>query len=322
VPTISAIVPTYRRPADLRRCLECLLSQTRRPDEIVVVCRDAAIDPQSNALIDDYAARDSGIRKAVVSVGGQVAALNCGVRAATSELLAITDDDGAPRSEWIARIVAHFESDPEVGGVGGRDWVHGAGGVVLDGTASPVGRITWAGKAIGNHHVGFGPPRRVEFLKGANMSYRAAALAGRSFDLRLRGEGSQMHNDLSIGLTLSRAGWALLYDPLVAIDHYPAVRHDTDARDRYHAGAWRNQAYNQILVVLTYLPPLRRAAFVAWLIVLGHRGTPGVLTALRVRLRERDPHAFDQLRQTVGALSEAIATLRRDRSPSTPPPTV
>ncbi|ONQ99134.1 glycosyl transferase, partial [Burkholderia cenocepacia] len=36
---ISVLVPTYRRPADLARCLLALQRQQRLPDEVIVVAR-------------------------------------------------------------------------------------------------------------------------------------------------------------------------------------------------------------------------------------------------------------------------------------------
>ncbi|WP_455777492.1 glycosyltransferase family 2 protein, partial [Burkholderia stabilis] len=36
---ISVLVPTYRRPADLARCLLALQRQHRLPDEVIVVAR-------------------------------------------------------------------------------------------------------------------------------------------------------------------------------------------------------------------------------------------------------------------------------------------
>lgn len=52
--------------------------------------------------------------------------------------------------------------------------------------------IQWFGRIIGNHHLGVGLPQKVDFLKGANMSYRAQVLATLRFDTRLRGAGASL----------------------------------------------------------------------------------------------------------------------------------
>ena len=37
---ITVLIPTYRRPKDLGRCLEALQKQTRPADEVLVVVRN------------------------------------------------------------------------------------------------------------------------------------------------------------------------------------------------------------------------------------------------------------------------------------------
>lgn len=37
---ISVLIPTYRRPKDLARCLEALKKQKRVPDEVLVIVRN------------------------------------------------------------------------------------------------------------------------------------------------------------------------------------------------------------------------------------------------------------------------------------------
>ena len=39
--TLGVLVCTYQRPADLKRCFDGLKQQSRRPDDVIVVCRDS-----------------------------------------------------------------------------------------------------------------------------------------------------------------------------------------------------------------------------------------------------------------------------------------
>src|SRR5207247_3046342 len=103
--------------------------------------------------------------------------------------------------DWIQRIELHFQRDDELGGVGGRDWVHRAA-KVENGAAATVGRVRWYGRVIGNHHVGVGEQREVDVLKGANMSYRRAAVQVIGFDEQVRGSGAQVHFELALGLAV------------------------------------------------------------------------------------------------------------------------
>ncbi|MBN3791239.1 glycosyltransferase family 2 protein [Burkholderia sp. Ac-20353] len=279
---ISVLVPTYRRPADLARCLLALQRQQRLPDEVIVVARPED-DATHERLADPSVGGMLPLRIVPVDVPGQVAALNKGLDSARGDIVAITDDDAAPHRDWLARIESAFAADPRVGAVGGRDWVHEKGRV-LDESRELVGQLTASGKIIGNHHLGVGGAREVDMLKGANMSYRRAAIERLRFDTRLRGAGAQVHNDMAFSMGVKRAGWKLVYDPLVAVDHYPAERFDDNRRDAASLNAVSNSAYNLHLILREHLPPLRREIAWWWYTVVGTRVYPGlahVVLALR-----------------------------------------
>jgi glycosyltransferase involved in cell wall biosynthesis len=275
---VSVLVPTFRRPADLARCMSALQRQQRAPDEVVVVVRPD--DEATLACLHDPAVKGAlPLRIALVEVPGQVAALNRGLDVATGDVIAITDDDAAPRPEWAQRIAAAFETDPRLGALGGRDWVHQKGRV-LDGARPLVGKLRRSGKIVGNHHLGVGGAREVDLLKGANMSYRRDAVRAIRFDSRLRGAGAQVHNDMAFSMSVKNAGWKLVYDPQVAVDHFPAERFDDDRRDAQTMQSIRNAAYNLHLILRDALPPVRREAAWWWYALVGTRVYPGMAHAL------------------------------------------
>lgn len=284
---ISVLVPTYRRPADLKRCLAALRAQTLPPDEVLVVARPEDEATQRRLAVEANGHNRFALRVVETGAGGQVAALNRGLEAASGDIVAITDDDAAPRVDWVARIAAAFEGDAKLGALGGRDWVHEKGRV-LDASREVVGRIARSGKIIGNHHLGVGPAREVEMLKGANMTYRRAAVGALRFDTRLRGTGAQVHNDMAFSMSVKRAGWRVVYDPLVAVDHFPAERFDDNGRDAQTLGALTDAAYNFHLILRGHLAPLDRALAWWWYGLVGTRVYPGLLhTALAVLGRGR-----------------------------------
>ncbi|WP_322086526.1 glycosyltransferase family 2 protein [Burkholderia sp. BCC1999] len=285
---ISVLVPTYRRPADLARCLLALQRQQRLPDEVIVVARPED-DATHERLADPAVGGALPLRIVAVDVPGQVAALNKGLDSAHGDIVAITDDDAAPHPDWLARVESVFEADPRVGAVGGRDWVHEKGRV-LDESRELVGQLTLSGKIVGNHHLGVGGAREVDMLKGANMSYRRAAIERLRFDTRLRGAGAQVHNDMGFSMHVQRDGWKLVYDPAIAVDHYPAERFDDDRRDAASLNAISNGAYNLHLILREHLPPLRREIAWWWWTLVGTRVYPGfahVLLSLHTTKRER-----------------------------------
>ncbi len=289
---ISVLVPTYHRPQDLLRCLKALTMQTKPPFEVLVVVRES--DAETFAALADFNSCSLPLKTLVVQEPGQVAALNTGLSRAQGEVIAITDDDAAPRPQWLERIDAHFSGDATIGGVGGKDIIHPQSLVAGDAPSAVVGQVQWFGRVIGRHHVGFGQPRPVSVLKGANMSYRQAAVDGHRFDTRLRGHGAQMHNDMAFSLAIKRAGWQLIYDPLVEVDHYPAQRFDEDQRDSFSYEACKNAVHNETLVLLDYLPWVQKVIFMVWALVVGTRDSFGLIQWLRFSLKG-DGQASKQL---------------------------
>jgi GT2 family glycosyltransferase len=269
---LSVLIPTYCRVKDLTNCLEALKKQSRPPDQIVVTVRDT--DTETQEFLAHYDRGTLPLESVIVGQPGVVAAMNTGLAQIRGEVFALTDDDTTPWEDWLARIEAHFEADPKVGGVGGRDWHNHERWDNPD-----VGRVQWFGRVIGNHHVGSGPPREVDLLKGANCAYRAAPVKEIGFDTRLRGNGAQVHWELSLGFAMKRRGWKLIYDPLISLDHHEGPRFDEDQlhRNGYNSIALENAAYNETIILLENFTPLQRAAFLTWSAVIGTKGEPGLL---------------------------------------------
>ena len=282
--TVTVLVPTWRRADDLRRALEGLRRQDRRPDEVLVAVRHDDADTWS--ALEEMKETTNGLNLRPVRVEGPgvVASLNAGLDSATGEIVAITDDDSVPRRDWVSGIVEAFARNGDVGGVGGRDWVH-EGGRLVDGVVDRVGTVRWFGRVVGGHHLGAGPPREVDVLKGVNMAFRTRALDGIRLNRGLRGSGMQMHWEIDLCLAVKQAGWKLLYDPAIAVDHYPAARLDEATRRGLSPGALGNEVYNETSGLLRGLPLWRRVAAFAYGMVIGTRLAPGPVTALEQRLR-------------------------------------
>jgi cellulose synthase/poly-beta-1,6-N-acetylglucosamine synthase-like glycosyltransferase len=283
VRTISVVIPSYRRPKDLARCLDALKKQKRPADEVLVVVRDT--DTETWTFLQTLNPEFLPLRTTTVSVSGVVAAMNAGLDAACGDIIAFTDDDAAPHTDWLALMEAQFLSDSNIGGVGGRDWVY-HGTQLEEGEREVVGQVQWFGRVIGEHHLGVGEAREVDVLKGVNMSFRRSAIAQMHFDPRMRGTGAQVHFELAFSLALKRAGWKLIYDPKVAVNHYPAPRFDEDQRNRFNGIALLNAVHNETLVLLENLPSTRRTAFVIWATFVGTRDSPGFLQWLRFLPKE------------------------------------
>lgn len=302
VVSVSIVVPSYRRPEALGRCLLALAEQLYSNDEVIVVRRrdDGATADAFRQL------RAEAVKEVEVRTPGQVAAMLAGIRRASGDVIALTDDDAVPRADWLSQLRACFE-DPAVGGVGGRDVVH-ASTSNQEVLRQDVGRITSWGKQIGNHHLGIGPARRVMLLKGANMAFRRAALA---IPEGLRGQGAQVHQEVSMCLWARKQGWKLVYDPAIIVDHYPAERFDVDRRERPEAKAVSDAAYNYTFSLLSFEPQLfwRRALYG---LLVGDRAIPGFARATAA-FGKRDADVIRRLPPSLRGQAEALADIARGR---------
>ncbi len=119
---VSVVVPTYRRPDLLGRCLEALGRQNFDPAACeVLVCDDAA-EEATRTQVESFAARARPAVRyfAVSGRHGPAAARNAGWRAARGAVVAFTDDDCVPEPDWLREGVRPLENDPGLAAVTGR----------------------------------------------------------------------------------------------------------------------------------------------------------------------------------------------------------
>lgn len=269
---VTAIVPTFRRLDILKQCLAAVAASERPFDQIVVVARPDA-DPDTCDWLATQSQKIAGLEIVPVNAPGVVHALNAGLDAARGEFIAIFDDDALPHGDWLDRILIHF-SDPQVGCVGGRDLVH-QNGQVATGTAHAPGQRTTFGILRGGHHLAEGPPRQVDSIKGCNWILRASAIGTLRLDARLFGKGAQVGNETWFCENLLHAGWKIMLDPSAMVDHFPAKRAD-GPRDVYSRTRCHDQAANTVALDLAFASGWRRAKYVAYFVLVGHRYCPGL----------------------------------------------
>ncbi len=115
MPKVSVIISTYgkERSNQVLACIESLRKQTLKPHEIIL-----ALD-QDDELLAFYRSVTPSYVSLVSSDGrGLSRARNAGVRRATGEVVAFTDDDAVADLNWLRNLVANFER-PDVVGAGG-----------------------------------------------------------------------------------------------------------------------------------------------------------------------------------------------------------
>ncbi|GEO42574.1 glycosyltransferase involved in cell wall biosynthesis [Skermanella aerolata] len=310
---MSVLVPSYKRPQDLARCLAGLARQKRAADQVVVVARRT--DADTIDTVKRFAPLFSpGKAPDIVLVDrpGVIHAMSSGLDRVTGEVVAITDDDAIPHADWLERIEAAFAGSLKTAGVGGRDLIPGELGGPGE-LHERVGVVQWWGRVVGNHHLGCGGPRKVHVLKGVNCAYRTALLRQVGFGRGLKGAGAQVHFELGIGLDLIARGWSLVYDPAILVDHFPAPRQDYDKRNSFNPRAVSDAVHNETVLLLRHLTAPRRLAMMAWSLACGTRAAPG-LVGLALEARANPGLAADRWRATLRGRIEGYRSWRSLRS--------
>lgn len=102
---VSVVVPTYRRPLLLDRCLRALVAQDLAHDDYEIVVVDDGNDGKTREVVAHHAglpARRPRIEYvAVTGRHGPALARNRGWRVARAPVIAFTDDDCVPRPGWL-----------------------------------------------------------------------------------------------------------------------------------------------------------------------------------------------------------------------------
>ena len=146
---LSVVMPTYRRPDLLARCLGALLAQTLPADRFEVIVVDDGQEDRCREQVERIAATPGApaIRYLRAASGrGPAVARNAGWRAATAPLVAFTDDDTLPDPQWLARGLAAMQAHP--------DWVAAAGQVRVPSASAGADGIGTATDGDGDGDIG------------------------------------------------------------------------------------------------------------------------------------------------------------------------
>lgn len=119
---VSVVVPTFRRPELLHRCLDALMAQTLDTSLYEVIVADDAESAATWRVVQAWREKSEKplLRyMPVTDVHGPAAARNAGWRAARGEIIAFTDDDCIPAQDWLSAALTAI-CDPAIDGVSGR----------------------------------------------------------------------------------------------------------------------------------------------------------------------------------------------------------
>ncbi len=116
--TFSVLIPAYNAANTIGRAIDSVLSQTRRPEE-VIVCNDGSTDATRDIL-----ARYGGeVRVHQQPNGGLSVARNAILRMARSEFVILLDADDAWLPDRIAKLEQHLLANPQLDIVTSDAWI-------------------------------------------------------------------------------------------------------------------------------------------------------------------------------------------------------
>ncbi len=314
--SVSIVVATCDRPADLARCLESLVMQsTPRPIEIVVVDNHPA-----SGITASVAAGFPGIRLIAEPRGGLSYARNAGIAAATGDIIATTDDDAVSAPDWVERLVAPFARD-EV--------------MIVTGNVLPIELETDAQRlfelygGLGRGFSGFSVDgewfsrhrRSVptwELGCTANAAFRASIFTrpevGLMDEALGAGTPTGCSEDTYLFYRVLKAGYGIVYEPAAVVWHrhrstMRALRKQIYSYSKGHVAyqltTWLNDGDRRALVRLLYELPLTYARR-AYHRARGWSDYPLSFIALEVLGNLAGPWALWQSRRRVARLGRSL----------------
>ena len=109
---ISVVIPTFRRPALLLRCLRALSRQDIPDTAFEVLIVSDGPDEITKKAIQDFLQEHSHFKFIEMpEKKGPAAARNAGWKMARASLVAFTDDDTIPHRQWLASYLAAWQHE-------------------------------------------------------------------------------------------------------------------------------------------------------------------------------------------------------------------
>lgn len=247
---LSLIICTYQRPVALRALLESVKSQTRYPDEILII--DGSLDDKTKELFLEKNYQKLKYYKVQKEDRGLTRQRNFGISKSSenSQLVAFLDDDTILHPDYFLEIIKGFELSPDALAVSGyitnevkwkkvsQDYSPLKGEFVYDGWARTEGSRFGLRRKFGlapntppgmmpdfshGYSTGFLPPSgkvyEVELLMGGISTYKTEIFKKVQFSKYFEGYG--LYEDADFSLRISKMG-KLLVNTNAMLEHHHA----------------------------------------------------------------------------------------------------
>ncbi|MBC7225544.1 MAG: glycosyltransferase, partial [Anaerolineae bacterium] len=191
---------------------------------------------------------------------GAPAARNLGAHHARGGILCFTDADCRPAPDWLAELLAPFQTDPDVAGVRG---------VYRSEQREPVARLVQLEYEDRYRRTATFP--QIDFVDTYSAAYRTDLfLAQGGFDESFPGASVE---DQEFSFRLAEQGYRLVFQPRAAVYHRHPATWRAYARKKFRIGYWKVQVlwrHPRHMAGDTHTPPVVQAQVaLAGLAVLG-----------------------------------------------------
>jgi GT2 family glycosyltransferase len=281
--SVTVVVPSYRRQADLGRCLAGLAAQVPEPLEVLVALR--ADDVEGRRV----ATKSKGVRIVAVEQPGHLPPLAAALTVASGDVVAMIDDDAVPRPGWIECLTREFD-DPAVAGLCGPVLEHSRPATPDQGARAVRRLVRRRSRTLYRAFAGLPDPDAcaraglaelgripVEAANGGNMAFRRSVLAAIKLDMGLnRGAAIGYEADLCLGACRHGGVW---FHPELAVDHWPGQRvgaPEREERQRY----MEDYSYNLWYIAAKHFARWEQIVFRSYMWAVGQRASPGVVRRL------------------------------------------
>ena len=221
-PLVSVIVCTYNREKYLRRTLAHLERQTSKSHYEVLIINNNSPD-NSQAIIDEFVARQEHFKSFLEQNQGHTYARNRGIQEAQGQVLSFIDDDAFVCEEFVSELISFFESYTEAAAVGGKI-------VPMYEEEQPA----WMSRFLLPLVAALDKGENITRFKGskypigANMAFRKEVFEEFGvFDVNLgrRGAGLEGGDEKDVFSRLRKAKKTIYYNPRIWVNHIiPAQR--------------------------------------------------------------------------------------------------
>jgi lipopolysaccharide/colanic/teichoic acid biosynthesis glycosyltransferase/glycosyltransferase involved in cell wall biosynthesis len=218
--SVSVIIPARNAAGSIEDCLKAILAQENLVHELEVILVDDGSTDDTATLAESL-----GVRVIRQANAGPAAARNAGAREARGEIIAFTDADCIPATDWLACLVAPFTAPDIIG----------AKGTYRNRQRSLTARFVQ--QEYESKYARLATQRYIDFIDTYSAAYRREVfLENGGFDTAFPMPSVE---DQEFSFRLARKGYHMVFVPRAAVYHQHDQTWGEYGRRKFGIGYWK-----------------------------------------------------------------------------------